>query len=82
MFIQMDLNLRHRKWLELLKDYDMSMLYHPDKANVAADALSHMNMGSMYHVEEFMKDLLKDAYMLARLGVPLDYSPTGGLMVH
>ncbi|WMV50916.1 hypothetical protein MTR67_044301, partial [Solanum verrucosum] len=36
---QCDLNLRQRKWLELLKDYDMSVLYHPGKANVVADAL-------------------------------------------
>ncbi|WMV14528.1 hypothetical protein MTR67_007913 [Solanum verrucosum] len=34
------LNLRQSKWLELLKDYDMSILYHPGKANVVADALS------------------------------------------
>ncbi|WMV55352.1 hypothetical protein MTR67_048737, partial [Solanum verrucosum] len=33
-----DLNLRQRKWLEFLKDYDMSVHYHPGKANVVADA--------------------------------------------
>ncbi|WMV46522.1 hypothetical protein MTR67_039907, partial [Solanum verrucosum] len=33
-----DLNLRQRMWLELLKDYDMSILYHPCKVNVVADA--------------------------------------------
>ncbi|WMV54950.1 hypothetical protein MTR67_048335, partial [Solanum verrucosum] len=38
-FSQKDLNLRKRRWLELLKDYDMSVLYHPGKANVVADAL-------------------------------------------
>ncbi|WMV13624.1 hypothetical protein MTR67_007009 [Solanum verrucosum] len=32
-FTQKDLNLRQRRWLELLKDYDMSALYHPSKAN-------------------------------------------------
>ena len=47
-------------WLELLKDYDMSILYHPDKANVVVDALSRMTMGSMSHVEEAKKDLVKD----------------------
>ncbi|KAH0725172.1 hypothetical protein KY284_001037 [Solanum tuberosum] len=31
-FNQKDLNLRQRRWLELLKDYDMSLLYHPGKA--------------------------------------------------
>ena len=37
---QKDLNLRQRRWLELLKDYDMKIDYHPGKANVVADALS------------------------------------------
>ncbi|WMV18624.1 hypothetical protein MTR67_012009, partial [Solanum verrucosum] len=38
--LQKDLNLRQRRWLELLKDYDIDILYHPGKANVVADALS------------------------------------------
>ncbi|WMV58744.1 hypothetical protein MTR67_052129, partial [Solanum verrucosum] len=38
--MQHDLNLRQRRWLELLKDYDIASLYHPDEANVVADALS------------------------------------------
>ena len=37
---QRDLNSRQRRWIELLKDYDLSILYHPGKANVVADALS------------------------------------------
>ena len=40
-FTQKELNLQQRRWLELLKDYDMSVLYHPGKANLVADALSH-----------------------------------------
>jgi len=40
-FTQKELNLRHRKWLELIKDYHMSLHYHPGKANVVADVLSH-----------------------------------------
>ncbi|KAG8488163.1 hypothetical protein CXB51_018403 [Gossypium anomalum] len=35
-----ELNLRQRQWLELLKDYDLVIDYHPGKANVVADALS------------------------------------------
>ncbi|KAG8483068.1 hypothetical protein CXB51_021934 [Gossypium anomalum] len=35
-----ELNLRQRRWVELLKDYDCSIEYHPSKANVVADALS------------------------------------------
>ena len=32
--------MRQRRWLELIKDYDYSINYHPGKANVVADALS------------------------------------------
>nr|GEZ63888.1 putative reverse transcriptase domain-containing protein [Tanacetum cinerariifolium] len=35
-----DLNMRQRRWLELLSDYDCDIRYHPGKANVVADALS------------------------------------------
>ena len=48
---QNELNLRQRRWLEFLKDHERSVLYHPDKVNVFADALGHMNMGSLSHVE-------------------------------
>jgi hypothetical protein len=40
-FTQNDLNLRQHRWLELNKDYDLGINYHPGKANVVADALSH-----------------------------------------
>nr|GFB73655.1 retrotransposon protein, putative, Ty3-gypsy subclass [Tanacetum cinerariifolium] len=39
-FTQRELNMRQRYWLELLKDYDTNIQYHPGKANVVADALS------------------------------------------
>ena len=39
-FTQKELNLRQRSWLELIKDYDMKLHYHPGKANVIADELS------------------------------------------
>nr|GEW79415.1 putative reverse transcriptase domain-containing protein [Tanacetum cinerariifolium] len=38
---QKELNIRQRRWLELLSDYDCDIRYHPGKANVVADALSH-----------------------------------------
>ncbi|GJV35838.1 putative reverse transcriptase domain-containing protein [Tanacetum coccineum] len=37
---QKELNMRQRRWLELLSDYDYDICYHPGKANVVADALS------------------------------------------
>ncbi|KAL8117783.1 hypothetical protein AgCh_015616 [Apium graveolens] len=39
-FTQKELNMRQRRWLELIKDYDCLINYHPGKANVVADALS------------------------------------------
>jgi len=39
-FTQKELNMRQRRWLELLKDYDTNIQYHPGKANVVADTLS------------------------------------------
>ncbi|WVZ76239.1 hypothetical protein U9M48_024228 [Paspalum notatum var. saurae] len=39
-FTQNELNMRQRRWLELIKDYHMEIYYHPGKANVVADALS------------------------------------------
>jgi len=39
-FTQPDLNLRQRRWLELISDYDLGITYTPGKANVMADALS------------------------------------------
>jgi hypothetical protein len=39
-FTQPDLNMRQRRWLELIKDYELEINYHPKKANVIVDALS------------------------------------------
>ncbi|KAL0307103.1 UNVERIFIED_CONTAM: Transposon Tf2-11 polyprotein [Sesamum radiatum] len=53
---QKELNLRQRRWIELLKDYDCSIDYHPGKANIVADALSwktvdHLASMICYNVE-------------------------------
>ncbi|XP_055824360.1 uncharacterized protein LOC129892848 [Solanum dulcamara] len=43
-----DLNLRKHRWLELIKDYDCTIDYHPGKANVVADALSCKSFASLH----------------------------------
>jgi hypothetical protein len=46
-FTQKHLNLRQRIWLELIKDYDLDIQYHPGKANVVADTLSRKSQTNM-----------------------------------
>ncbi|KAH0632967.1 hypothetical protein KY284_035753 [Solanum tuberosum] len=77
-FTQKELNLRQRRWLELLKDYDISIFYHSGNVNVVADALSMLSMGSTTHFEEDKKELAKDVHKLTRLGVQLMDSTEGG----
>jgi hypothetical protein len=50
-FTQSNLNLRQRRWLELIKNYDLGINYHPGKANVVANALSQRS-----HVSQLMVD--------------------------
>ena len=49
----------------------MSVHYHLGKANVVANALSRLSMGSVGHVEEERKDLVKDVHKLSHLEVRL-----------
>lgn len=79
-FTQRDLNLRQGRRLELLKDYDMSTQFHPGKVNVVADVLSKLYVGSVAHIDEGKKALVKDVHRLARLGVRLGDSNDGGFM--
>ena len=45
-FTQCDLNLRQRRWMEYLEDYDFDLQYHPRKVNVVADVLSRKSYDS------------------------------------
>jgi hypothetical protein len=57
MFMQPDLNLRQMRWLELIKDYDHGINYHPEKANVIADALSRRSDANHLIVKSIPSEL-------------------------
>jgi len=60
LFDQKELNMRQRRWMEYLKDYDFELLYHLGKANVVADALSRKRI----HVSAMM---IKNLELIERL---------------
>jgi hypothetical protein len=56
-FTQLDLNHRQRRWLELIKDYDLVINYHPGKDNVVADALSRRSHANHLVVKSILSKL-------------------------
>ncbi|XP_070034758.1 uncharacterized protein [Nicotiana tomentosiformis] len=65
-----------RRWLELLKDYDITILYHPGKANMVVDALSKnvVSMGRLVYIPVGERPLAADVQALANQFVRLDVS--------
>jgi hypothetical protein len=59
-FTQKELNMRQQRWLELIKDYDLTINYTPEKANVVADALSRKSIDTQPMNRELTKELLMD----------------------
>ncbi|XP_068338936.1 uncharacterized protein [Pyrus communis] len=69
LFTQKELNLRQRRWMELLSDYDCTIDYHPGHANVVADALSKKSQGHINALYASRVPLLAD---LRSTGVRLE----------
>ena len=63
-FTQPDLNLRQRRWLELVKDYDLGINYHLGKANVVADALSRKPISLNVMLESLPSELKEEIAQL------------------
>jgi hypothetical protein len=63
-FTQSDLNLRQRRWLELIKDYDLEVHYHPGKANIVADALSRKSHCNHLRFEGMAPELMEEIAQL------------------
>jgi ribonuclease HI len=59
-FTQKDLNLRQHRWLELIKDYDLEIHYHPGKANLVADPLSQKGQVHAAIVTQLPDELAED----------------------
>ncbi|KAL0411159.1 UNVERIFIED_CONTAM: hypothetical protein Slati_3705600, partial [Sesamum latifolium] len=65
-----ELNLRQRKWIELLKDYDCTIDYYPGKANVVADTLSRKSSSTLASLGSYdLKLLLEMRSMNTKLEV-------------
>ena len=76
LFTQKELNLRQRMWMELLKNYDCTIDYHPGKANVVADALSRKSTGSLAYMQTIQLPLMVE---LRELSAELRMHASGAL---
>jgi hypothetical protein len=76
-FTQKELNMRQRRWLELIKDYDCSINYHPGKANIVADALSRKSSGFSAALLTTQKEIIND---LERMGIEVVMGHSGAYL--
>ena len=75
-FTQKELNLRQRRLLELIKDYDLKLHHHPGKANVVADALSRKSYANTLISTGLPKELAGDLRELRMEIVPRGFVAT------
>ena len=76
---QKELNLRQRRWVELIKDYDCTIEYHLGKANVVADTLSRKPTATLASIKTVQLPLVKE---LKELNAELTVSNSGALLAH
>ncbi|GJY46879.1 putative reverse transcriptase domain-containing protein, partial [Tanacetum coccineum] len=69
-FDQKDLNMRQRRWIELLSDYECEIKYHPGKANVVADALSRKERLKPRRIGHFEQRDNGEIYFFDRIWIP------------
>jgi hypothetical protein len=81
-FTQSELNMRQRRWLELIKDYELEIHYHPGKANMVADALSRKSQVNMLVAHPMPYELAKEfdrlslGFLNNTQGVTIELEPT------
>jgi hypothetical protein len=81
-FTQSELNMRQRRWLELIKDYELEIHYHPSKANIVADALSRKSQVNMMVAHPMSYELAKEfdrlslGFLNNMQGVTVELEPT------